>query len=381
MRRFQTERGRGTRGGLTRRRFVQGTAATAALAATGCQSTQSPNTISATAPGKGAPPSSDTLEAARAIIEKYPTFDMHTHAGRLHSSKGNLDDTRQAMNEGGLTAFCFSPVADGAVLRNTNEGLRVIRQPHPGELYSNTYARLQTAKSQFEKHDLIPILGPADARTAKAGGRLGVLIAIEGGDFLEGRLERVAEAHRRGVRSIQLVHYRINELGDIQTEPSKHGGLTPFGRRVVGEMNRLGMIIDVAHLTFKGTRAVAEASDKPFMLSHSTLGQGGRTISNDHARIVAAGGGVIGVFAAGERTLDGYIDRFRRLADVVGAEHVGLGSDMGSGGPFYVFSSHAKLPALAQGLLRRGLGEEEVAGILGGNFLRLFEAVSATPAA
>ncbi len=370
MRRLQTGRKRGIRGCLTRRHFVQG--ATAALVATGCQLAPSPEAIAAAALEIGAPPSSDSLEAARAILEKYPTFDMHTHAGRLHSSKGNLDDTKQAMIEAGLTAFCFSPVADA---------IRDLREPRPGQtpgqFHSDTYRQLQLAEPHFEKHELIPILGPADAWTAKAEGRLGVLIAIEGGDFLEGRLERVEEAHLRAVRSIQLVHYRVNELGDIQTEAPEHGGLTPFGRRVVGEMNRLRMIVDVAHLTFEGTRAVAEVSDRPFMLSHTTLGQGGRTISDDHARVVAAGGGVIGVFSAGERTLDGYIDRFRRLADVIGAEHVGLGSDMGTGGPFYVFTSYAELPALVAGLLQRGFSEAEVAGIIGGNFLRLFEAVTA----
>ncbi|MBL6945126.1 MAG: membrane dipeptidase [Rhodospirillales bacterium] len=228
---------------------------------------------------------------------------------------------------------------------------------------------------------MIEIHLPDDIRAAKAEGGHGVLIAIEGGDFLEGRLERIEEAHERGVRSIQLVHNRINALGDIQTKPPEHRGLTPFGRQVVREMNRLGLIVDVAHLSFEGMREVIEVADKPIMLSHGMLGQGGRAISDDYARAVAATGGVIGLFSAGERTLGGYLDRFRRLADLIGAEHVGFGSDMGSYGPFYVFKNYRDLPALVAGLLQRGFNEAEVAGIIGGNFLRMFDAVSAASAA
>ncbi len=361
---FDTSRPPGrhqTRAELTRRRFVQGTAAVAALAASGCQTAGSP----------------ETMAAARAIIEKYPTIDMHSHAGRVFSSKGDLNDTKRAMAEAGLTVFFFSPIADAAVLKRAGGTLRAVRQPAPGELYSNIYRQLRRAKLHFELHDLIEIHRPADIQNAKTGGRHGVLIAIEGGDFLEGRPERVEEAYGHGVRSVQLVHYRINELGDIQTESPKHGGLTPFGRDVVREQNRLGMIVDVAHLTFAGVKQVAKVTTKPIILSHGMLGDGGgRSITSGHAKVIAGTGGVIGLFSAGERNLGGYINRFRRLADVVGAEHVGIGSDMDSGGPFYVFKSYRELPALAAGLLDSGFNAAETAGILGGNFLRVFRAVS-----
>lgn len=350
---------------VSRRCFLQGTAAAAALAVSGCRTVVLP----------------EQAAAARAIIEKYPTFDMHTHVGRIFTPQGDLDGTKEAMTEAGLTAFCFSPIADRALLRSTDRGIRVFRQPAPGQLYADTYRQFVRAVPHFKKHDMIEIHLPDDIRAAKAEGGHGVLIAIEGGDFLEGRLERIEEAHERGVRSIQLVHNRINALGDIQTKPPEHRGLTPFGRQVVREMNRLGLIVDVAHLSFEGMREVIEVADKPIMLSHGMLGQGGRAISDDYARAVAATGGVIGLFSAGERTLGGYLDRFRRLADLIGAEHVGFGSDMGSYGPFYVFKNYRDLPALVAGLLQRGFNEAEVAGIIGGNFLRMFDAVSAASAA
>ena len=361
MKRFSTEQQSKTRGDLTRRRFLQAAAAAAALAASGHQAMGSPETIA----------------TARAIIEKYPTIDMHTHVGRVFTRQGDLEDTKRAMVEAGLTVSLFSLIADRAFLKKVDGKTRAVGKPSPGELYADTYKQLKRAKYHFKKHDLIEIHRPADIHSVKTRGRHGVLIAIEGGDFLEGRPERVEEAYRHGVRSIQLVHDRINELGDVQTEVSRHGGLTAFGQDVVREQNRLGMIVDVAHLTFAGVKEVAKVTTKPILLSHSMLGDGGgRSISSGHAKAVAETGGVIGVFSAGEKTLRGYINRFRRLADVVGAEHVGIGSDMGSRGPFYVFKSYRKLPALAQGLLDKGFSASETAGILGGNFLRVFRAVS-----
>lgn len=360
MKRHSTGQNRKPRIGLSRRRFVQG-AVVALLAGGGRQATGSPQSAA----------------TARAIIEKYPTIDMHTHAGRVFTPKGDLDDTKRAMAEGGVTAFCFSPIADRAVLKTVKGMNRAVRQPTPGELYSDTYKQLKRARVHFKKHDLIAIRRSSDLHNAKSAGRYGVLTAIEGGDFLEGRLERVEEAYGRGVRSIQLVHYRINELGDIQTEAPRHGGLTPLGQNVVREQNRLGMIIDVAHLTFAGVKEVAKVSTKPILLSHSMLGDGrGRSISRDHAKVVADTGGVIGLFAAGEKSLRGYINRFQRMADVVGVEHIGIGSDMGSRGPFYVFKSYREFPSLAQGLLDSGFNASETAGILGGNFLRVFRTVS-----
>jgi membrane dipeptidase len=84
------------------------------------------------------------------------------------------------------------------------------------------------------------------------------VLAVEGCDFLEGRVDRVQEAFDRGIRSLQLVHYRANEVGDIQTEAAVHGGLTPFGRDSVREMNRLGIVVDVAHATEAVVRGVTE---------------------------------------------------------------------------------------------------------------------------
>jgi len=105
---------------------------------------------------------------------------------------------------------------------------------------------------------------------------------LRGADFLEDDLARLEDCHAAGVRTVTLVHYRPNDYGDTQTE-SARAGLTPAGRELVGEMNRLGMVVDVAHATFETTLGVLEASSDPVMLSHSHLAGEGRT----HPRLLA----------------------------------------------------------------------------------------------
>src|SRR5258708_31256884 len=113
--------------------------------------------------------------------------------------------------------------------------------------------------------------------------------------------------------SLTLVHYRVNELGDIQTAEPVHGGLTGFGREVVAEGNRLGVVIDCAHATLRTTLGVLEASADPVMISHSHLDHADRhhprLLSSEHAMAVASAGGVIGAWPAGvtSATLDDFV--------------------------------------------------------------------------
>ena len=202
----------------------------------------------------------------------------------------------------------------------------------------------------------------------------GVIIASEGADFLEGRLARLDEAHRRWtLRHLQLTHYRVNELGDIQTEPPVHGGLTDFGAEVIRRCNQLGVVVDVAHGTMDLVRRAASVTTKPLVLSHTSLtgrpGPHSRQISAEHAKLVAGTDGVIGIWpprgifphllamAAG----------ITRMAGVVGIDHVGLGSDMSGLVGGSAFPDYDRLPALAEALLEVGLSERDVGKVLGGN--------------
>jgi membrane dipeptidase len=125
----------------------------------------------------------------------------------------------------------------------------------------------------------------------------------EGGDFLDGDLRRLEEARAAGVTVLTLVHCRFNEIGDVQTEPPVHGGLSRFGRAVVAECNRLGIMVDCAHASYATTMAVLKVSSQPVIISHGQLDHAGtahpRLPTTTHVAAVAAAGGLIGAWRAG----------------------------------------------------------------------------------
>jgi membrane dipeptidase len=187
--------------------------------------------------------------------------------------------------------------------------------------------------------------------------------------------------HADGVRSLQLVHYVPSALGDLQTQPAQHQGLSPFGRAVVRECNRHRVLIDVAHASFETVRDVVARTEQPVILSHSILAMdagrllAARAISVEHAKLVAQTGGVIGAWPSGfNRSFDEFVDNTRRLIDSVGVDHVGLGTDM-DGNLEPVFRSYDQLLTWGEALQRRGLSAAETVKVLGGNMLRVLRAV------
>jgi membrane dipeptidase len=356
--------GWGTGAPLDRRQAI---ALLAALVAAGC-----------------APVTAAHRDAAQRLAEESPSIDLHSHPGMFPSSPIPLDGQLERMRRGKLRASLFAAVADGPVIgRRPHGGLYATREPRPGESPGYTYRSLADVRARVTAGTLTLIQSPADLDAPAVPGRPGAILAVEGGDFLEGRIERVQEAHDKGVRSIQLTHYRVNELGDIQTDPPRHGGLTPFGRDVIREMNRLGMLVDVAHLTLDGVRAAVAVTRKPLLLSHTVLETGSaRSVSSEHARLVAGTGGVIGIFpvnSGGYHGLTGYVEHVVRMIRAIGIDHVGLGTDMDGISPpsFVAFDDYAEWPSVTAGLLARGYSREEVAKVAGGNFLRLFREVAA----
>jgi membrane dipeptidase len=119
-------------------------------------------------------------------------------------------------------------------------------------------------------HGMTRVLTLADLDAAKAAGRPALIGTIEGCHFMDGRLERIGEVYRRGIRQLQIVHYMPSELGDQQTEDAKWGGLSPLGADVIRECNRLGIVVDVAHGTFKLVEQAVGVSAVPFILSHTS---------------------------------------------------------------------------------------------------------------
>lgn len=369
---------------MNRRHLLLSGLGAAAMAAAGC--------VSAEAPMEG----KDFLQQAHDLLKASPAIDIHAHPGRtfgrdaenlapalkMMSGGGATEDRVIAeMREGRLSGASFAVVADVQVLNvQPGGGLGAARDFQPGE------ARASYARQIANMHSVLPPLGvsfvkePGDFRRIHAKGGIAGLLTVEGADFLAGDLANVGKAFDDGVRSITLVHYRPNEVGDIQTAPPVWAGLPPFGADVIREMNRLGMVIDLAHASEDTAKAALAVSKAPVMCSHTHVnGRGAehpRFISLGLAKEIAAKGGIIGAWPAGigMKTLDEYVARIIDLADVLGPEHVSLGTDMDANF-MPVMTSYKQLPELVAKLLERGYGKKNVAAFVGGNFLRVYEAV------
>lgn len=323
---------------------------------------------------------------ARELLAQIPSVDIHSHAGRVTGVRrvethAAFEPVAEPMRDGGMAVLCLAIVSDAPTHHVTEaRRIRPFRDPAPGELQRYGEASFQRV------HDLARAQGLHIVRSAREldaarSSRPGLIVAAEGGDFLEGQAERLDDAHARwALRHLQLTHYRVNELGDIQTEPAVHGGLTPAGAEVIRRCSRLGIVVDVAHGTYDLVRQAAAVTDKPLVLSHTSLsnapGSHSRLISPDHARAIAGTGGVIGIWppAAIFPNLAALATGIARMADLVGVDHVALGSDMnGLVGPSS-FSSYRDLPALADALRARGFDQDTLRRILGGNYARVFRA-------
>ena len=224
---------------------------------------------------------------------------------------------------------------------------------------------------------------PTDIRA----GEPSLVLAVEGCDFLEGNLDRLDLLETRGVRSIQLTHYLVNETGDIQTAPPVHGGLTRFGTEAVRRMNRLGIIVDVAHCSEPTVAGVAGRHHQAHPL-HPCQPEGAGPPRWRPPALSSvpsmrewwrSTGGVIGAWIAvlWEEKLPGMIRHLFRLIDRVGIDHVGIGTDLPAGAAKAEMPDFSRHAEIAAALRDRGMTEDEVEKVCAGNWLRVFTAVRA----
>lgn len=241
-------------------------------------------------------------------------------------------------------------------------------------------------------------------------GSIGLVLHFEGGRPLEGQLGMLRHFHALGVRSIGLVWFLRNALADSCAE-RRPAGLSHFGAAVVGEAERLGMVLDVAHLSEVGARDVLELAQGPVVATHANayaVQAHPRNLSDELIRRIARSGGVIGLaafppFVSGRQprpTLDDLLDHADHIARLVGIEHLGLGLDfidfapeaflpyheavgkaigldLGRGDVAYPgeLADSSMLPNVTRALLGRGYAPDDVAKVLGGNFLRVLRRV------
>jgi membrane dipeptidase len=226
-----------------------------------------------------------------------------------------------------------------------------------------------------------------DVGRARAEGKIAAFLSIEGGEALDGSIELLRVFYRLGVRLMTLTWSRRNELGDGAYEEGTCGGLTQFGVEVVREMDKLGMVVDVSHLSQATFWSVMQVSTKPLIASHSSaraLCEHGRNLSDEQARAIADKGGAIGVtfvgpfLGEGRQSVQGVVDHIDHFAGIVGTDHIGLGSDF-DGVPDSALPEGlpdvSHMPVLIDELVRRGYSDAAVRGIMGENLLRVVESV------
>jgi microsomal dipeptidase-like Zn-dependent dipeptidase len=240
------------------------------------------------------------------------------------------------------------------------------------ELAARSGGRLVVLRSAA---DLARFLALRETQRDRVAGLLG----IEGAQALEGKLENLDRLFDAGVRMAGLAHFFDNAVAGSSAGAEKHG-LTPLGREVIRRMEALGMAVDLAHVSPAAIDDVLAMATRPVVVSHGGLQSvcpGPRNLSDAHARGIAASGGVIGVgYFEGSScgTAPAEIARMlRALRDLVGIEHVALGSDF-DGAVATAFDTTG-LAALVEALLAEGLGDEEIRLLMGENVFRVLARV------
>ncbi len=323
----------------------------------------------------------EAAELSREVI----TVDLHCHPTAVSGQHfPELDPSvPESMKAGGLDAGLFAARGDYPLIRRDSAGRRYeSRQPRPGELLRRSSEQLDGILNAVREGKLTLARSPAEILAAKKNGMPCVLLAIEGSDPLEGELARVKSFYDRGVRVLQLVHHRINEIGDIQTSDPRHKGLTQFGREVVREMNKLGMIIDTAHCSPDTLAGVLAESRSPVIFSHTgayALRRIARHLPDNEMRAVAAKGGVIGIWPHLRRrdTFESMLKDIDHARKQIGDDHIGVATDLFGLDNHTAIPTHKEFALIPAALLKRGYPDGAVAKIIGENFMRVFRDVVA----
>lgn len=225
-----------------------------------------------------------------------------------------------------------------------------------------------------------------DLRRLKREGRRAIIPAVENGYAIGRDPSRLHAFKRMGVAYMTLCHNGDNELCDSAAGQGEWGGLSPFGREVVAEMNRIGMMIDVSHAADATFDDVIRLSRRPIVATHSScraLCDHRRNLDDDRIRALAAQGGVMQICLYGGfinhnnpdgATLSDAVRHILHVVRLVGPDHVGIGSDFDGGGGLIGCQSAGEMIQITLRLLAEGLSDADIAKIWGGNFMRVMDA-------
>jgi membrane dipeptidase len=324
------------------------------------------------------------VQRSAILIDTHNDVAMRTVRGvdfGKRAASGHTDLVR--LREGGVGAVFFSAYVAPSYVAKSQSAHRALEM-------------IDSVRHDIVErypNDFLLALTAADVETAHQQGKIAALIGLEGGHAIENDLRLLRCYYALGVRYMTLTHANTNDWADSSGDLNNpkvqhHNGLTDFGRQVIAEMNRLGMIVDISHVSDKSFWDVLEASRAPVFASHSScraLCEDPRDMTDEMIRALAGKGGVIQI-----NFNPGFLTKRRsppaNLADVVahidhvvklaGVEAVGIGSDFDGIDQVPVgLEDVSKFPNLTRALLEKGHSASDIRKIYGGNTLRLMRAV------
>jgi membrane dipeptidase len=350
---------------------------------------------------------SDLSARGRALIAESIVIAGHTDyiadlgPRRRRGERGVMRRHLPALRAGGVTAVCDHVGGDAPYYAVYPANAVSSAAPLKHALQALQHVKDEIAESA----DLMLALTAEDIRRAHATGKVAVILCLEGAAPIEDDISLLRILYDLGIRCIGLTHNQRNLLADgIAVHAG--GGLTDFGRKAVSEMERLGIAVDVSHLSAEGFWSLVDVATRPITASHSNahaINPHPRNLTDDQIRAIAASGGAIGVHGmsllvngTSNATLADVIAHIDHMAALVGPQYVAVGPDIMPDwdATTYreVWSASADLSSLtftyppdfdgldkmgnlATGLLQRGYADGDVAGILGGNWLRVLGAI------
>jgi membrane dipeptidase len=349
------------------------------------------------------PPPYPVSTAAVDLHRQLFVADLHADSllwGRdllAHGRSGHVDVPRLLLGNVGLQTFSVvTQVPAGRnFTRNASDAMDIITplaivQRWPLRTWGSTLERaLYQAATLHEfaadsNGQLLLVESAGDLQrllASRAGGQavVGGLLAIEGAQSLEAELRNLDVLHAAGFRMLGLVHFFDNAVGGSVHGEGK-GGLTDFGRTVLQRAEQLGMLIDVAHASAALVDDVLALATRPVLSSHGGMRgtcDNHRSLTDDQARAIAASGGVIGIGFWPRATcgddVAAIVRALRYAVDLVGVEHVALGSDFD--GSVQVPFDASGLPLLTEALLQAGFGPADIEKVMGGNVVRVLQAM------
>lgn len=344
--------------------------------------------------------------ASRAADSRVPIADMHSHFGIITRTTLPSAEFAEELRAQRVALIAWSLPSDLRWIHAVETGVEQAREPAAGESSAFFRDRLGRMKGYVSRSGLRPVLAGADVDACLAGDT-GVVLASEGADFLEGRVEDLGAFHAQGLRHVQLVHYIKNPIGDFQTVPPVHNGLSDAGKRLVEACNDQGILVDLAHCTWPAVEQALEVAKKPVVWSHSWVDQTEgrwqdgvgylqRRLSLPQAKKIADRGGVVGLWGLGlgkpgpSRTpgqgnwtvsrgdTRGYAREIANLVNWLGADHVGIGTDIEGVGAGWSVNNYSHVRSVVDALVDLKLPASAIEQVACGNYARVLKAALKT---